>query len=224
MKSIYHLISIIILLLSGCQVDDAILHPDKGYSDQFAVGKGIVRFNSYEPLQNKPVNIHYFIPASGNPRHMPVLLLFPGTERNANDYLGAWIAEATTKKVMVFALEFPKEHYSASEYIEGGLFKNAVQQDEKEWTFSLIDPVFEYIKKSLDGTQQQYDIWGHSAGAQFVERFMLFKSGTKVNRALAANPGWYTLPDLNKNYPYGLAGTSFADSSIQKVFFSKNLI
>jgi hypothetical protein len=33
---------------------------------------------------------------------------------------------------------------------------------------------------------------------------MLFMPESRVRVAIAANPGFYTLPDLNENFPYGL--------------------
>lgn len=214
----------LLLLLGACQVDDAVNLPDNGTNDEFVIGKGVVTFTGYAPLSHKPIRVHYYIPSGGDPATMPVLFVFPGTERNADDYLGAWIPECTQRKVMAFALEFPKSDYASADYIEGALFDGAVERDEKDWSFSLIDPLFLHIRESLGGSQTAYDIWGHSAGAQFVHRFMLFKSSPYLRTGVSANPGWYTLPDCNKSYPYGLKGTSFANENTQRRFFSKKLI
>jgi len=34
-------------------------------------------------------------------------------------------------------------------------------------------------------------------------------AGFRFNLAIAANSGWYTLPDLGKRFPYGLAGSPY---------------
>ena len=38
-------------------------------------------------------------------------------------------------------------------------------------------------------------MFGHSAGGQFVHRFVQFKPNSRVNYAISANAGWYTVPD-----------------------------
>ena len=51
---------------------------------------------------------------------------------------------------------------------------------------------------------KQYDIWGHSAGAQLVHRLLTFKPDYKIKYAITANAGWYTLPDFDIDYPFRL--------------------
>jgi hypothetical protein len=68
-----------------------------------------------------------------------------------------------------------------------------------------------------------YDMYGHSAGAQFVHRYLQFYDSPKVKKAVAANAGWYTFPNEAINYPYGIkslfaittrtAGTTTANNS-----------
>ena len=49
----------------------------------------------------------------------------------------------------------------------------------------------------------KYDIFGHSAGGQFVHRFVLYYPENRVRLAIAANPGFYTLPDAEAVFPHG---------------------
>ena len=37
--------------------------------------------------------------------------------------------------------------------------------DEGEWTFSAIEPIFDEIKRRTGNTGERYYIFGHSAGA-----------------------------------------------------------
>lgn len=47
-------------------------------------------------------------------------------------------------------------------------------------------------------------LWfGHSAGAQFVHRYV-YRNPQRVQRAALSAAGWYTLPDAGVHYPYGL--------------------
>lgn len=211
-----------IFSFAACSKDD-LPYTQNGETAGFEPGKGIVRFTSYKPLESKPINVHYFIPEEGDSKTMPILFVMPGTDRNANDYLNAWIAEANRKKIIILSLEFPSAYYSTSQYIEGGLYSGTTLNNESQWSFSVIDPIFESVKESIGGKQERYDMWGHSAGAQFVHRFILFKQGTKIDRAVASNAGWYTLPDQNKAYPYGLKNTPFGTTTILNNFFTRKL-
>ena len=91
---------------------------------------------------------------------MPVLFVFPGLERNAADYLNAWRTEASNRNVMVFVFEFPTETYSTAQYIEGGMFQGKYMLDRSEWTFSLIESVFDTVRKDTGSSRTKYDMWG----------------------------------------------------------------
>lgn len=68
-----------------------------------------------------------------------------------------------------------------------------------------------------------YHLFGHSAGGQFVHRMVICKPESSIDVAISANAGWYTLPDKERDYPYGVAGAPYTDSNLKKAFL-KNLI
>ena len=207
-------------LLCGCWGGEPL--EDMYARPAFQSGEGIVVFKEYAPLRHKPVNLYYYIP-EGDMKTMPVLFVLPGVNRNAADYRKCWKQGADRKKVMIFSLEFPADFYTSEEYNEGGMLVNNTIKPEKEWSFSVIEPIFEYICSQLNGTQQTFDLWGHSAGAQFVHRFILFKPEAPIGKAVSANAGWYTVPDLTVDFPYGLKNSP-AGLVQQKEAFAKNLI
>ena len=47
---------------------------------------------------------------------------------------------------------------------------------------------------------------------------------TRVDRAVSANAGWYTLPDVDVAYPYGLKNTDVATSSQVASLLARKLI
>ncbi len=49
-----------------------------------------------------------------------------------------------------------------------------------------------------------YTVYRHSAGSQFVHRFLFFKCDARAQRYLAANAGWYTFADPAIAYPFDL--------------------
>src|SRR5690606_20725069 len=47
-------------------------------------------------------------------------------------------------------------------------------------------------------------LYGFSAGAQFVHRFMTFVPDNRVVHLVSGSAGTYTMPDYSVNYHYGL--------------------
>ena len=50
-------------------------------------------------------------------------------------------------------------------------------------------------------TSADYYLFGHSAGAQFVHRLLLMVPDGRYAALVAANAGWYTVPDKSIDYP-----------------------
>ena len=89
------LILLIAVLMTSCFKDDE--SESLGETSKFLPGDGIVTYSGYAPLADRPVRIHFHIPANGDMKKMPVLFVFPGLERNAADYLNAWRTEASNR-------------------------------------------------------------------------------------------------------------------------------
>jgi hypothetical protein len=181
------------------------------------------------PLSSKPIRIFYHIP-SGNITTMPILMSFHGDERNANEYRDYWISMANTNKFMVFAPEFSDSNFPGGDaYNLANIFDdgdNPTLQSlnpSNEWTFSILDPLFEQIKTAVSGTQQKYNAWGHSAGAQFLHRFVMYMPNSKLDIAVCSNAGWYTVPESTIDFPYGTKNGQLTNTSLSAAF-SKKLI
>ena len=91
------------------------------------------------------------------------------------------------------------------------------------WTYTAIEHIFDYVKGSNGLEATSYSIYGHSAGAQFVHRLLLFCPDAHINKAICANAGWYTMPSDDFEFPYGLKGSGISVETLKKTF-SKNLI
>jgi pimeloyl-ACP methyl ester carboxylesterase len=75
----------------------------------------------------------------------------------------------------------------------------------------------------LGSDQDQYTLYGHSAGSQFVHRYLYYKPDARVKQYLAANAGWYTLPDFNTKYPYGLGDAGIGARALSAAL-GKNVV
>lgn len=181
----------------------------------FEQGKGNFEYKNYELLQDKTINIYYYNP-SEDPSGLPILFVMHGTNRNADDYRDNWVDLARKHQILVVVPEFSREHFpSARSYNLGGMLdKDGQPVAEEQWAYSLIEPIFDHIKVMAGSREKGYDIFGHSAGAQFVHRYAIFKKNLRANRIISANAGWYTMPDFNQEFPYGLSGTPLTKAQL----------
>lgn len=175
----------------------------------------------------KAITVWYLKPASFS-KASPVVMVLHGVNRNAKSYRDSWEAYAEDYGFMILAPEFSEELFPGNAYAQGNYFrispaearkaKIAPQQNPIErWSFGVPDKVFaDFVARHEKVANGRYYLFGHSAGAQFIHRMLQFLPSTRVKMAVAANAGWYTLPDRNTNWPYGLKGTSATDESIRR--------
>lgn len=187
-------------------------------------------FTPSGPLSNQPVEVFYHIP-NGDITSMPVVFSFHGANRDADNYRDYWINMANTNNFMVFAPEFSSTHYPGlgDNYLMANIFDDgdnpspSTFNNPDEWTFSVIDPIFNQIKADINGSQQAYNAWGHSGGAQFLHRFVLYMPDSQLDVAVCSNAGWYTVPENTVSFPYGIQNGQLPNSDLISAF-SKKLI
>ena len=132
-----------------------------------------------------------------------VLFVIHGNSRNADNYLNTWIKLAKDKNYAIFAPHFKRSQFISFNTLQMSTSSGRIRNEANLYLNNSIDLLFDHIKPLFDLSQDSYDIYGHSAGAQFVHRYLLFSNSPKVNRAVAANAGWYTFLD-GSNFPYGI--------------------
>ena len=150
-----------------------------------------------------PLTVHYYKPRTAGPEAR-VLFALHGSERNAQRARDNWIAFADQNNFIVLAPEFDLQRFPMPLYQLGGM----EERDSERWTFSLIEGVFDRVKQEERLAAPVYDMFGHSAGAQFVQRYVLMMANPRLGTAVAANAGSYTLPVysglFDHGYPYAL--------------------
>ncbi len=95
--------------------------------------------------------------------------------------------------------------------------------EKSRWTFTTIERLFDVVRTAARLRTTKYSLYGHSAGAQFVHRFVLFMPDARYERAIAANAGWYTLPTFEASFPYGLEGTPATEAGL-KLAMGRDLV
>jgi poly(3-hydroxybutyrate) depolymerase len=167
----------------------------------------------------------WYFRSAATPSDAPVLFVLHGVGRNAEEYLDDWIELAEQKHFLVVVPEFSKAEFPGEEaYNSGNMFDKAGRAIPRErWSYSVIEPLFDALTPQLGHHRKDYMIYGHSAGAQFVHRFVYFVPEARYTRAVSANAGWYTLPSLELAFPYGLKGSS-VDASALKAAWARPLV
>jgi hypothetical protein len=145
-----------------------------------------------------------FEPSSG-----PILFVMHGAGRTAESYLAAMAPVAERNGAFAIAPEFDAARYPSSSDYTLGVYDGSTWRDPADYLYAELEHLFEAVKIELGSTACRYRVFGHSAGAQFTHRLLTFRSDARIERAVAANAGWYTLPrgdgdDVDTHMPYGL--------------------
>ena len=185
---------------------------------------GQLEFKTGEAFQSKVIPIHYFVP-EGDVAAMSIQIILHGASRNADEYMESWIEKSREFGIILLAPEFSKAHFTIGEYNQGMMMDSMDQLRPLDQTlFSLIDPMFEYAMSELNLRQATYNLFGHSAGGQFVHRYLQFYQSDKLQKSVAANPGWYTFPDETMEYPYGIRGLVNDPVDYRASYYQKDLL
>lgn len=133
-------------------------------------------------------------------RHSRIVFVMHGVLRNGDEYRDIWARLAHGHKVLVIAPMFDRERFPAGAYSTCGLG----DAPPGSRALDYIEPLFDQTVRMFGGAQTGFDMFGHSAGAQFVHRYVEFAPRTALRTAVAANAGWYTLPKQRRRFPYGM--------------------
>jgi hypothetical protein len=198
--------------------------------------------------RERKIGVHYYKPRAFSARSR-ILLVIPGAGRNGDSYRDAWIEAAEAANVLVAALSYPEADYDFAAYHMGGVVKDleirnlppggaaaavirvrdedislSLNPRRDEWIFPDFDRIFGLITAATGSTQTAYDMFGHSAGAQILHRMVLFAPGSRADRIVAANSGFYTLADPDQPLPLGLKGTDVTQASLARSFACKLML
>jgi hypothetical protein len=187
---------------------------DSGFSDTFSFHVFSPRKISsfiYKSKDNPDLRVYLVVPATLNASSRLIMIMH-GMSRTAYSYLANWKRWAIENNYIAIAPLFDEKNWPGSKFYNlGNLFTgNGKLKPESQWSFSVVNDIAEKCRMEFSLANNSFDIWGHSAGAQFNHRFLLFKPKSNVRFCFAANAGWYTAPNLKIAFPYGLAHPKFS--------------
>ncbi len=153
-----------------------------------------------------PVPVWLLRPATAK-ADAPVMFVMHGVGRDADRYIAEWVDIATAEGLVIIVPEFTKGGFPGTQnYNFGAVFDDQGQRrPQPQWSYSAIDVIFDRVVAREKLAARQYVLFGHSAGAQFVHRFVLLDAGRKMARAISANSGSYTWPLGPNRWPFGVA-------------------
>ncbi|MGC3969793.1 MAG: CapA family protein [Pirellulales bacterium] len=171
----------------------------------------------------KSIPVWYFAPEEAA-ADAPVLIVMHGVNRDADRYRNEWLPHARKYGLLLLVPEFSNAAFPGElHYNLGSTTDDAGKPTPREtWTFEFIEPIFDAAKQAFGNRSSRYSIYGHSAGGQFVHRFLYFEPQARVKQAVAANAGWWTVPDSAIAFPYGLQNSAI-DAAAEKAMLARPL-
>ncbi len=177
-------------------------------------GKWRFEYTDAKGRADRPIRVYTYRPRACDTK-CPIVFVLHGMTRNGAHYRDYWELLADSYKLLVVAPEFTNEAWpKAAAYNLGDV---ADQANPEKWTYSAIEHLFDEVR---DG-QASYAIFGHSAGAQFVQRMALLRPDNRASVMVAANPGWYLMPEwrrekANNPYPYSLVNSKVGVAELKQ--------
>lgn len=139
-------------------------------------------------------------------RDGPLLVIFHGVQRNAEDYRNFAITLAERFGALVVAPLFDSPRFPTARYQRGGLVApDGRAQAREQWTYAIVPRLVAYVREQEGRAALPYFLVGHSAGGQFLVRLAAFLPG-EAARIVAANPGSHLFPTRNQDFGYGFGG------------------
>lgn len=188
-------------------------------------GTGDFKFCMTTDGFNDTIQVFYHIPADFDRAGMPVVMGFHGNDRDCSYWVNTWKEYADRDGFMFFIPWFTHKDFPTRRYQELGVRnENGDFTVPKERTSALVDSIINYVIKASGTGHDKVTVYGHSAGGQFVHRYMLVNDSPFVGKAIIGNPGWFTFPTCNEPYSYGLKDFPEIDNNRIRNMLAKNVI
>jgi len=227
-KTVFYTISTILLLTISGYIYLYVLPKGPKITEAIPINDGKDSFvmYAYKESERKSIKVWTYKPQNWK-NEDKIVFVMHGGGRNADDYLDAWTAMANENNLLIVAPEFENKFskYTTNDYQEGNLFTFfGTKNPKKEWAYTVVENIFDHIKAVNNITNEYYDIFGHSAGGQFVHRMVMLMPEARIGTAISANSGFYSLPNENLEFPYGIKNTGIDLKSDLQISYKKRLV
>ena len=156
------------------------------------------------PNGDEPITLFTYKPPTY--RGGPLLVVFHGVGRNAEDYRNFAITLAERFGALIVAPLFDSQRFPTLRYQRGGLLdRDGRALPPEKWTYAILPKIVAHIRNGEGKPDLPYYFIGHSAGGQFLVRLAAFMPDGPV-RIVAGNPGSHLFPVRDQEFGYGFGG------------------
>jgi len=170
---------------------------------------------------NSDVELFYTLPEEIN-NQTQVLFIIHGGARDSEKYLDIWKKFTEHKNIILVAPEFKRADYEDYEYLNISDDYGVLNKNLNEHLHNSLSIFFSFFKSKYNLEIDTYKLYGHSGGAQFVHRLLLFSDYDNVSSAVIAGARSYTFLN-NENYPYGLKESNHLSDKKIKRYLSQRV-
>lgn len=153
--------------------------------------KQVLRFDR----RDRPGESYFvYVPSPGG-QGSPLFVAVHGISRNAFELAQTFAGYCEECGAVLVAPLFTEDH--SGDYQRLGRAGRGPRAD------AALDSILEEVEWLTGADATQIHLFGHSGGAQFAHRYAMAYPH-RVARAAIASAGWYTFPDRQRRYPYGI--------------------
>jgi pimeloyl-ACP methyl ester carboxylesterase len=180
--------------LDPMQLDPMRLDPAAPPPRPRPLAVGAILAQALRPRPDEPDRIDYyeFVPARVDPR-APLLVSVHGISGNAREHVELFCRRAEEQGVIVIAPVFAGPRFHG--------FQRPRSRSGRAANFLL--EVVAQVRARHRLAPGRFSLFGFSGGAQFAHRFALLHP-RRIRSLIVCSAGWYTFPDPELRYPFGL--------------------
>lgn len=153
------------------------------------------------------LRVHLYRPRRCTGALGPLLLVFAGYERNAEDYLRRARRIARDHCLTILAPDLDQERFPRARYQRAGISHKQPGGDADACMGLLLRDLVGWARDHAGRPDAPIVLFGHSAGAQMLSRVMAYCPLPDTLRVVIANPSSYVAPSLIESAPFGFAST-----------------
>lgn len=205
-------VAAVIILLTSLSVTLA--------AENLKIGAGVYQFEESSGANKEPMDVLYYRPKNWHDGDK-ILVIFHGMDRHPEYFIKGLKKDADAKNILLVCPKFTKYKFPGNKYYNYG---NVGKEDKNQWTYNIANRIIDDVKTRAGATKSKVILFGHSAGGQFLHRYLFLANKINADLVIAANAGSYLLPEENVNYPYGFKNVAAGTKEMKRAYGQKTII